>query len=106
MKMHALLVIAVCAIPMSGCGKVIAGLAKGAGHEADSAVGAAGRAAAHEDAGLASAVAHSADDGIHGPAAASSDEAAARETPVSDFLGDRGKDVAQEVFKSGVENAL
>jgi len=89
---------------VTGCGKIAAGLAKGAAHEADNVATTAGRSAASEEANVAlSAAAHSADDMAPGPKAA--DEAAPG-TPVTNFMIDRAQDVVEELGTNGLQEAL
>ena len=105
MKVGFVVVLLLSALPLEGCGKVLAGLAKGAVHEADSAAVAAGRAARYEEARIAaSAAAHGADDNLHGPAAAAADESAHGETPVADFAADVGKEVITNGLQGSFSN--
>lgn len=94
---------------VSGCGKVLATLAKGVSHEADHAGAAAFKSAAPESAEAGGmAAAQHVDDSIHGPAPI--DDAAEGNTSASDQILGAGKAVAEqardELIQRGVESAV
>lgn len=94
---------------LSGCGKVLSTLAKGAAHETDNAGAAAFKSAAPEsvEAGGIAAAQH-ADDSLHGPAPL--DDAAEGNASASDQVLGAGKAMAEqardELIQRGVESAV
>ncbi|MFT3724651.1 MAG: hypothetical protein QM773_13840 [Hyphomonadaceae bacterium] len=103
MKKHVLIGVMLCALPATGCGKIVAGIAKGAAHEGEAVAASAARASAAEEARIAaSAAAHSADDGLHGPIAGAADDTTQHEST----MGKLAAEALQEAGQQGLQSAL